>query len=115
MNYYMWDAAWHNNSFANPNIKLYVGAMAGTGAGNPGSYVGPDFFANELKELQSNYPESFGGAMMWDMSWAYAATPNFATNAKQALMAGSKCGSTTSDCCEARDTKPSRRHGRRSS
>ncbi|KAJ2378238.1 Chitinase 2 [Coemansia sp. RSA 2607] len=96
MNYYMWDAAWHDKSFANNNIKLYVGALAGKGAGNTGSYVGPDFFANELKELQSNYPESFGGAMLWDMSWAYAETPNFATNAKQALLTGTKCGSTTS-------------------
>ncbi|KAJ2610978.1 Chitinase 2 [Coemansia sp. RSA 1365] len=93
MNYYMWDEAWHNGSFANPNIKLYVGAMAGTGAGNPSSYVAPDFFTRELKELQGNHSESFGGAMMWDMSWAYGATPNYAASAKQALMPGSKCAS----------------------
>ncbi|KAJ2482284.1 Chitinase 2 [Coemansia sp. RSA 2131] len=93
MNYYMWDAAWRNNSFANPNMRLYVGSTAGSSAGNPSSYVSPDFFANELKGLQKDYPDSFGGAMTWDMSWAYGSSPNYATNAKQAMMAGSKCGS----------------------
>ncbi|KAJ1991989.1 Chitinase 2 [Coemansia spiralis] len=91
MNYYMWDAAWHNSSFANPSIKLYVGATAGQNAGNPSSYVSPSFFATELQELQNNYTGSFGGAMLWDMSWAYDSNPNYAANAKQALMAGSKC------------------------
>ncbi|KAJ2429505.1 Chitinase 2 [Coemansia sp. RSA 2522] len=87
----MWDAAWRNNSFANPNMRLYVGSTAGSSAGNPSSYVSPDFFANELKGLQKDYPDSFGGAMTWDMSWAYGSSPNYATNAKQAMMAGSKC------------------------
>ncbi|KAJ1948451.1 Chitinase 2 [Linderina pennispora] len=90
-NYYMWEDAWQNKSFANPNMKMYVGATAGSGAGNPSSYVSPSFFAQELKELQGNYTQSFGGAMMWDMSWAYGSSPNYAANAKQALMAGSRC------------------------
>ncbi|KAJ2321754.1 Chitinase 2 [Coemansia sp. RSA 2702] len=94
MNYYMWDAAWHNSSFANSDIRLYVGSTAGSGAGNPSSYVSPDFFANELQGLQKDYPDSFGGAMTWDMSWAYGQTPNYAASAKQAMMAGSKCSSS---------------------
>ncbi|KAJ2840307.1 Chitinase 2 [Coemansia sp. 'formosensis'] len=93
MNYYMWDAAWHNKTFANPNIKLYVGALAGASAGNPSSYVGPDFFASEIQGLQGNYKDSFGGAMLWDMSWAYGSTPNYAASTKQALMHKSRCGS----------------------
>ncbi|KAI8319510.1 glycoside hydrolase [Martensiomyces pterosporus] len=113
-NYYMWDAAWHNNSFANPNIKLYVGATAGQDAGNPSSYVSPSFFAQELKELQGNYTDSFGGAMMWDMSWAYDSTPNYAGNAKQALMPGSKCSGTTGSCCDTYVPTPSMSHRRRS-
>ncbi|KAJ1941059.1 Chitinase 2, partial [Linderina macrospora] len=40
-NYYMWEAAWQNKSFANPSMKMYVGATAGEGAGNPSSYVSP--------------------------------------------------------------------------
>ncbi|KAJ2506421.1 Chitinase 2, partial [Coemansia sp. RSA 2049] len=78
--------------FANKDMKLYVGATAGQNAGNPSSYVSPSFFANELQELQTNYTDSFGGAMLWDMSWAYGSTPNYAASTKQALMAGSRCG-----------------------
>ncbi|KAJ2730302.1 Chitinase 2 [Coemansia sp. BCRC 34962] len=115
MNYYMWDAAWHNNTFANPNMKLYVGATAGQNAGNPSSYVSPDFFASELQELQGNYTDSFGGAMLWDMSWAYGSTPNYAANAKQALMRGSKCGSTQGNCCSSKVPSPSLSRRRRSS
>ncbi|KAJ2590972.1 Chitinase 2 [Coemansia sp. RSA 1804] len=92
MNYYMWEDAWRNSSFANKDMRLYVGATAGQNAGNPSSYVSPSFFANELQELQTNYTDSFGGAMLWDMSWAYGSTPNYAASTKQALMAGSRCG-----------------------
>ncbi|KAJ1956787.1 Chitinase 2 [Dipsacomyces acuminosporus] len=94
-NYYMWHDAWKNGSFANPNIKLFVGATAGQNAGNPSSYVEPAFFAQELREIQGNYTGSFGGAMLWDMSWAYNIEPNYAANAKRALKPGSKCGKAT--------------------
>ncbi|KAJ2355602.1 hypothetical protein H4S02_012910 [Coemansia sp. RSA 2611] len=96
-------------------MKLYVGATAGQNAGNPSSYVSPDFFASELQELQGNYTDSFGGAMLWDMSWAYGATLNYATSTKQALMRGSKCGSTQGNCCSSKVPNPSLSRRRRSS
>ncbi|KAM5495377.1 Chitinase 2 [Microsporum canis] len=70
---------------ANPNVKIMIGAPANRGAAGSG-YVDANTLAN-IMNWSKQFP-SFGGAMMWDASQAWA-NGGFTSTVKSALRAGS--------------------------
>lgn len=90
---------------------------AGSSAANPSNFVSASTLGSELSALQAQYPNRFGGVMvrslyqfmttrfystgvvntissylqMWDASWAYDASPNYAGQAKQAMAGAAIC------------------------
>jgi hypothetical protein len=57
---------WAKNGSANPDIKVYIGALAGQdGSG----YVVPNTLAGYITHAQSTW-SSFGGVMLWEASLA---------------------------------------------
>ncbi|RUS25349.1 glycoside hydrolase superfamily [Jimgerdemannia flammicorona] len=93
--YYMNYVDWHKwatgGGNPNKNVKLYVGGLAGDHAGNPNDFLGVSATTNQLSSLQKDFPETFGGAMYWDASYAYGQTPNYAGLAKSAMAGGASC------------------------
>lgn len=89
-NYDVWHT-WATTVSKNPAVKLFLGVAAAQGAANAGTgYVAPSLMVSAAQSLQSQYPSSFGGIMMWDASQAYANVPsgysiNYAQIAKQAV------------------------------
>jgi chitinase len=67
-NFNTWDD-WAKNTSKNPNVKIFVGVPANTGAASTG-YMS----ASSLQPVieYSKTFSSFGGVMMWDASQAYA-------------------------------------------
>ncbi|EIW75421.1 glycoside hydrolase family 18 protein [Coniophora puteana RWD-64-598 SS2] len=64
-----WDN-WAKNTSPNKDVKVYIGAPAAQSAASQG-YVDSATLAGILQSTQKNYT-SFGGAMLWDASQAYA-------------------------------------------
>ena len=63
---------WAKKGSANPNIKVYIGALAGQdGSG----YVSPKTLAGYIKHAQSTW-SSFGGVMLWEASLAVGMAHN---------------------------------------
>ena len=57
---------WAKSGSANPDIKVYIGALAGQdGTG----YVSASTLADYITQAQSTW-SSFGGVMLWDASLA---------------------------------------------
>lgn len=108
-NYDVWDT-WAKSTSQNPNVKLYLGVAAATGAANSGTgYVAPSLMIEAAQGLQAQYPTSFGGVMMWDASQAYANIPsgytiNYAQIAKQALGGTISSVASTSSTVQASTT-----------
>lgn len=94
MNFIDWNKWATGGGNPNPNVKLYVGAIAGDHAGNPNDFVGTQKTTEELSGLQKQFPGSFGGAMYWDASYAYDESPNYAALAKSAMAGGASCKSS---------------------
>ncbi|KZO92836.1 carbohydrate-binding module family 5 protein [Calocera viscosa TUFC12733] len=67
--YGIWDY-WATNVSPNPDVKIYIGAPASSTASGTG-YQDAVTFGSILQTTQMNFP-SFGGAMLWDASQAYA-------------------------------------------
>ena len=66
-NFDVWDE-WAQEVSANPDVKIFLGIPANTGAG--GGYTSGSKLTAAI-EWSMKYP-SFGGVMMWDMSQLYA-------------------------------------------
>ncbi|KAI1796943.1 glycoside hydrolase [Ganoderma leucocontextum] len=64
-----WDT-WAKTVAPNKNVKIYIGALASSTAGNSG-YIDSTTLINIALETRSKY-SSFGGVMLWDASQAYA-------------------------------------------
>ncbi|OZJ05151.1 hypothetical protein BZG36_02196 [Bifiguratus adelaidae] len=94
MNFNDWTTWAQGGGNPNPNVKLMVGALGGVDAGNPNDFLSEPNFAAEISSMQTNYPSHFGGAMFWDASWCYDASPNYAGNAKSAMAAKATCSSS---------------------
>ena len=63
---------WAKKGSANPNIKVYIGALAGQdGSG----YVSPNTLAGYIKHAQNTW-SSFGGVMLWEASLAVGMAHN---------------------------------------
>jgi len=79
-NFDTWNA-WATGTSANPNVKLFMGVPANTGA-DPAGYVTA---ANLVPVIDNSKAFSnFGGVMMWDASQAQANT-GFTDTVKSAL------------------------------
>ena len=91
-----------NDANVNPNVKLYIGLPAGTGASNSDSYVLTVPQAKTLATgLAKDFPHQFGGIMLWDATFSAQNTAyngqSYAYNMKQILnsISGSTSTSTT--------------------
>jgi hypothetical protein len=63
---------WAKNGSANPDIKVYIGALAGhDGSG----YVDSNTLAGYITHAQSTW-SSFGGIMLWEASLAVGMAHN---------------------------------------
>jgi hypothetical protein len=63
---------WAKKGSANPDIKVYIGALAGQdGSG----YVDPNTLAGYITRAQSTW-SSFGGVMLWEASLAVGMAHN---------------------------------------
>jgi chitinase len=63
---------WAKSGSANPDIKVYIGALAGQdGSG----YVDPNTLASYITHAQRTW-SSFGGVMLWEASLAVGMTYN---------------------------------------
>lgn len=63
---------WAKNGSANPNIKVYIGALAGQGGSG---YVSPNSLAGYITHAQDHW-SSFGGIMLWEASLAVGMAHN---------------------------------------
>ncbi|KAJ3775756.1 glycoside hydrolase family 18 protein [Lentinula raphanica] len=86
-----WDN-WAKTVSPNRNVKVYIGAPASSTAAGSG-YVDATTLGNILKTTKSTY-SSFGGAMLWDVSQAYA-NGRYDEAVKSALTGGSSAPTTT--------------------
>ncbi|THV02759.1 glycoside hydrolase [Dendrothele bispora CBS 962.96] len=68
-NFAQWDT-WAKTQSPNPNVKVYIGAPASSTAAGSG-LVDASTIASILRQTQSQF-SSFGGAMLWDASQAFA-------------------------------------------
>lgn len=82
-NFNQWDS-WAKSSH-NPNVKVYIGALASSTAGN-GGYVAASTLISIFQSVRTQY-SSFGGVMLWDASQAYA-NGRFDVTIKNALLSG---------------------------
>jgi len=81
-NFDTWDQ-WAKSGSANPDIKVYIGALAGQdGSG----YVDPNTLASYITHAQRTW-SSFGGVMLWEASLAVA-NNNYHKAAKKSLLRG---------------------------
>lgn len=79
-NFATWDN-WAKTTSKNPNVKVFLGVPANTGAAGSG-YEPPSSLAPIINYCKTF--SSFGGVMMWDASQAYA-NNGFIPAVKQAL------------------------------
>lgn len=79
-NFATWDN-WAKTTSKNPNVKVFLGVPANTGAG--GGYLPPSSLGPVIQ--YSKTFSSFGGVMMWDASQAYANT-GFISSVKSSLL-----------------------------
>ncbi|KAJ3744211.1 glycoside hydrolase [Lentinula detonsa] len=86
-----WDN-WAKTTSPNPSVKVYVGAPASSTAATNG-YVDATTLDSILQTTKATY-SSFGGAMLWDISQAYA-NGRFDQVVKAALLGGSSAPTTT--------------------
>ncbi|KAK7467427.1 Chitinase 2 [Stygiomarasmius scandens] len=68
-NFATWDD-WAKNTSPNPDVKIYLGAPASSTAAGSG-FVDADTITSIIQQTQANF-SSFGGAMLWDASQAFA-------------------------------------------
>ncbi|KAJ7666463.1 glycoside hydrolase family 18 protein [Mycena rosella] len=87
-NFGIWDQ-WARTLSPNPNVKVYIGAPASTGAAGSG-YVDIGTLSNIAVQMRQSFP-SFGGVMLWDISQAYA-NNRFDLAIKNALVAAGGAG-----------------------
>ena len=85
-NYDRWDQ-WAREESVNKQVKFFIGVPASSYAANDG-FISYEPLTTAITEIRDKY-DSFGGAMMWDASTAYAntqdASPNFAEAVAQFL------------------------------
>jgi hypothetical protein len=60
---------WAKTVSPNQDVKVYIGAAAGPQAATTG-YVDVDTLASYAIQTREEF-SSFGGVMLWDVSWAY--------------------------------------------
>lgn len=87
-NFGIWDQ-WARTLSPNPNVRVYIGAPASTGAAGSG-YVDINTLSNIAVQMRQSFP-SFGGVMLWDASQAYA-NNRFDLAIKNALVAAGGTG-----------------------
>ncbi|KAJ6468832.1 glycoside hydrolase family 18 protein, partial [Mycena sanguinolenta] len=65
--FYNWNYAtqWLPHLFANPNVKLFIGAPASPTAANPGEYVPASTLGSIASASRALNPSRFGGVMLW--------------------------------------------------
>ncbi|KAF7368297.1 Glycoside hydrolase family 18 protein [Mycena venus] len=102
--YQGWNYAtdWLPHLFANPNVKLFIGAPASTTAANPGEYVSASTLGSIALASRALNPSRFGGVMLWDASQAYA-NGRFDTQIKNIISARTGCGAggnSGGDCAQ---------------
>ncbi|KAJ3854421.1 glycoside hydrolase [Lentinula lateritia] len=86
-----WDN-WAKTTSPNPDVKIYIGAPASSTAATNG-YVDASALSTILQATKATY-SSFGGAMLWDISQAYA-NGRFDQAVKTALLGGSSAPTTS--------------------
>ncbi|KAJ3826963.1 glycoside hydrolase family 18 protein [Lentinula raphanica] len=86
-----WDN-WAKTFSPNRNVKVYIGAPASSTAAGTG-YVNAATLGSILQATKAEY-SSFGGAMLWDVSQAYA-NGRYDKAVKSALTGGSSAPTTT--------------------
>lgn len=79
-NYLSWNT-WARNVSVNPDVRIFLGVPANTGAAGTG-YVSAEALGFIIRYCKQFY--SFGGVMMWDLSQAYA-NPGFLDGVKASL------------------------------
>ncbi|KAF5392182.1 hypothetical protein D9757_001373 [Collybiopsis confluens] len=89
-NFAQWDN-WAKTTSPNRNVKIYVGAPASPTAANNG-YVPPATLAGILQSTKAQF-SSFGGAMLWDISQAFA-NGRYDQSAKSALLGSSRAATS---------------------
>ncbi|KAJ3928897.1 MAG: glycoside hydrolase family 18 protein [Lentinula lateritia] len=86
-----WDN-WAKTTSPNPDVKIYIGAPASSTAATNG-YADASALSTILQATKATY-SSFGGAMLWDISQAYA-NGRFDQAVKTALLGGSSAPTTS--------------------
>ncbi|KAJ4479961.1 glycoside hydrolase superfamily [Lentinula aciculospora] len=86
-----WDN-WAKTTSPNPDVKVYIGAPASSTAASNG-YVDASTLGTILQTTKATY-SSFGGAMLWDISQAYA-NGRYDQAVKTALLGGSSAPTTS--------------------
>ncbi|TRM60151.1 glycoside hydrolase superfamily [Schizophyllum amplum] len=93
-NFGIWDY-WARHVSPNPNVKVYIGAPASTGAAGSG-YVTSATLSSIATTMRKSFP-SFGGVMLWDASQAVY-NGNYHVPIKSALVAAGGTGFTYPAC-----------------
>ncbi|THU80115.1 glycoside hydrolase family 18 protein [Dendrothele bispora CBS 962.96] len=88
-NFATWDD-WARNTSPNPNVKIYLGAPASSTAAGSG-FVDAGTITSIIQETQAEF-SSFGGAMLWDASQAFA-NDRYDQVVKSALTSSNRKGS----------------------
>ncbi|KAF5367039.1 hypothetical protein D9758_004070 [Tetrapyrgos nigripes] len=83
-NFAQWDT-WAKTQSPNRNVKVYIGAPASSTAAGSG-FVDAATFANIIQQTKAQF-SSFGGAMLWDASQAFA-NNRYDISVKNALTGG---------------------------
>ncbi|KAF7378480.1 Glycoside hydrolase family 18 protein [Mycena sanguinolenta] len=98
--YQNWNYAtqWLPHLFANPNVKLYIGAPASSTAADAGEYVSATTLGTIACASRALNPSRFGGVMLWDASQAYA-NARFDVQIKN-LLTASSCGGSGGTCTQ---------------
>ncbi|KAL1736950.1 glycoside hydrolase family 18 protein [Schizophyllum commune] len=93
-NFGTWDY-WARHVSPNPDVKVYIGAPASSGAAGSG-YVSSSTLNNIATTMRKSFP-SFGGVMLWDASQAVY-NGNYQNSIKSALVAAGGTGFTYPAC-----------------
>ncbi|KAK7454563.1 Chitinase 2 [Stygiomarasmius scandens] len=103
-NFAQWDT-WAKTQSPNPNVKIYLGAPASSTAAGSG-FVDAATIASILRQTQSQF-SSFGGAMLWDASQAFA-NNRYDISVKNAMTGGTSPAPPTTTSRPATTTTTSR-------
>ncbi|KAJ3837820.1 glycoside hydrolase [Lentinula raphanica] len=98
-----WDN-WAKTVSPNPDVKVYIGAPASSTAASNG-FVDASTLGSILQTTKATF-SSFGGAMLWDISQAYA-NGRYDEAVKSALLGGSSAPTTTVGTTTTRSTTTS--------